>query len=271
MITLAAISEGKYAQGFPSFGPERRGAPVLAFVRVSEDKPIKIRAGITKPDVVVIMDPGLVRITDVTAGLKDSGIIVINTKRPSKDILADFGGKWPVAAVDATSIAREVLGVNIVNTTMLGALLKAVPVVKLESLEKPLEHRFGIRARQNYQSCLKAYDRTVVEKKADIPGKPKLEFPQEKLLTWKDLLPGCVVLEPGSTVQYSTGDWRSQRPVWDFNKCIKCGICYLCCPQSCINQKEDKFFEANYYHCYGCGICAAECWTKAITMVEEVE
>lgn len=271
MIALAAIAEGKYAQAFPSFGPERRGAPVLAFIRVSEEQPIKIRAGITKPDVIVVMDPGLMRITDVTAGLKDSGIIVINTKRSSKEILAVFGGKWPVATVNASAIAKEILGVNIVNTTMLGSLLKAIPVVKMESLEEPLNHRFGARANQNYQSCLKAYEKTVLENKAESPSKPTVQFAPEKLLTWKDLLPGCVVLEPGSTAQYSTGDWRSQRPVWDFNKCIKCGMCYLSCPQSCIGQKEDKFFEANYYHCYGCGICAAECWPRAINMVEEME
>ncbi len=271
MIALAAIGEGKYAQAFPSFGPERRGAPVLAFVRVSEDKPIKNRAGIVKPDVVVIQDPGLLRVTDVTVGLKDSGIIVINSRRSSADISADFGGKWPVAAVNASAIARQVLGVNIVNTTMLGSLLKAAPVVKLESLQDPLKHRFGAKSGQNYQSCTKAYNETVVEPKAAAPVKPKLVFPPEKLLTWKELLVGCVVTEPGSTVQYSTGDWRSQKPNWDHKMCMKCGICYLSCPQSCIGQNEEKYFEANYYHCYGCGVCATECPTRAITMAEEVE
>lgn len=271
MIALAAIGEGKYAQAFPSFGPERRGAPVLAFVRVSDDKPIKIRAGITSPDMVVILDPGLMRITDVTAGLKDNGAIVVNTRRSAPEIHDLFGGKWPVVTVNASAIARELLGVNIVNTTMLGAMLKAHPVVKSDSLEEPLNHRFGARAKSNYQACMRAYKEAIVKEKADVPGKPKMQFPGEKLLSWKDLLPGCVVDEPGSTVQYSTGDWKSQRPVWEHNLCIKCGICYFVCPQECIGQDEEKWFGANLYHCYGCGTCATECPTKAISMVEEGE
>lgn len=271
MIALAAIGEGKYAQAFPSFGPERRGAPVLAFVRVSEDKPIKIRAGITRPDMVVILDPGLVRITDVTAGLKDDGFIVINTKRSAAEIHDLFGGKWPVVTVNASAIARELLGVNIVNTTMLGAMLKAMTVVKSESLEGPLNHRFGARAKSNSDACKRAYRDAVAKEKSATPQKPKMQFAGEKLLTWKEMLPGCVVTEPGSTVQYSTGDWKSQAPVWDHNRCMKCGICYLVCPQECISQDQEKWFGANLYHCYGCGTCATECPTKAITMVEEGE
>ncbi|MBI4333684.1 MAG: 2-oxoacid:acceptor oxidoreductase family protein [Chloroflexi bacterium] len=271
MIALAAIAEGKYAQAFPSFGPERRGAPVLAFVRVSEDKPIKIRAGITKPDMVVVMDPSLARITDVTAGLKDDGTVVINTKRSAGEIQAVFGGKWPVVTVNASAIARELLGVNIVNTTMLGAMLRALPVVKTDSLEGPLNHRFGARARSNYQAALRAFKEAAVKEKSATPEKPKMQFTPERVLTWKEMLPGCAVTEPGSTAQYSTGDWRSQRPVWNHDLCIKCGICYLVCPQECISQDEQKWFGANLYHCYGCGTCSTECPTRAISMVEEGE
>ncbi|MDP2718791.1 MAG: 2-oxoacid:acceptor oxidoreductase family protein, partial [Dehalococcoidia bacterium] len=219
----------------------------------------------------VVLDPGLLRITDVTAGLKDTGIIVINTKRSAAEISKLVGGKWPVAAVNASGVAKETIGVNIVNTTMLGALVKACPVVKMDSLLDPLNHRFGVRGKQNFESASKAYQRIVVEKKAKTPGKVTLQFPAEKVLSWKEILVGCAVNTPGSTVEYSTGDWRSQRPVWDHDKCIKCGICYIVCPQACVGQNEEKFFIANYYHCFGCGICATECWPKAISMVEEKE
>ena len=90
-------------------------------------------------------------------------------------------------------------------------------------------------------------------------------------LTWKDLEIGSIVTEPGNARQYRTGDWRSQRPTYDFNKCIKCGICYIFCPEACIGQNAEGYFEADMYYCKGCGICAKECPTTVITMVEEEE
>ena len=90
-------------------------------------------------------------------------------------------------------------------------------------------------------------------------------------LTWKDLEIGYIVTEPGNASQYQTGAWRSQRPTYDFNKCIKCGICQLFCPEGCIEQNKEGYFEASLYYCKGCAICARECWPKVITMVEEEE
>jgi len=90
-------------------------------------------------------------------------------------------------------------------------------------------------------------------------------------LTWRDLEVGSIVTEPGNACQYRTGDWRSQRPTYDTSKCIKCGICQLFCPEGCIEQDENGYFKANLYYCKGCGICATECWTGVITMVEEKE
>lgn len=161
MLALAAIGTGKYAQAFPSFGPERRGAPVQAFVRVS-DKEIRIRGEIREPDVVVVLDPGLLNIIDATSGLRDHGKVIINSKLPAAEIKARFKGKWPVAVVDASAIAIETIGVNIVNTTMIGAILKAADVVPMEALQEPLKHRFGGKAAGNFEACRKAYEKTVI-------------------------------------------------------------------------------------------------------------
>ena len=163
LLARAAISEGKYAQAFPSFGPERRGAPVLAFDRISEKDPIRIRAEITEPDIVIVLDPGLISIVNVTAGLKEGGTIVVNTKKSLEDMATEFDTKWRVATVDATRIAQELLRVNIVNTTMLGALLRANGVVKIESLNEPLEARFGRLAERNASAMKKAFDETEVK------------------------------------------------------------------------------------------------------------
>ena len=91
----------------------------------------------------------------------------------------------------------------------------------------------------------------------------------ENELTWKDLEIGAIVTEPGNAREYRTGDWRSQRPTYDFSKCIKCGVCQIFCPDNCIEQNEEGFFEANLFWCKGCGICFRECPTGVISMVEE--
>jgi len=162
LLARAAISEGKYAQGFGSFGPERRGAPVLAFDRISAKEPIRVRAEITEPDAVVVLDSGLIRIVNVTSGLKKGGLIIMNTSSSLGDVATEFSNKWGLAVVNATRIAQELLGVNIVNTTMLGALIRATGVVKLESLHEPLEARFGRLASRNIDAMRKAFEETRI-------------------------------------------------------------------------------------------------------------
>ena len=88
-------------------------------------------------------------------------------------------------------------------------------------------------------------------------------------ITWKDLEIGAIVTEPGNASQYRSGGWRSQRPIVDNDKCNKCTLCYIFCPDGCIERDTEGYFEANLYYCKGCGICASECPRKAITMVEE--
>ena len=163
LLALAAIEEGKYAQGFPVFGPERRGAPVMAYNRISE-KPIKIRSGIYNPDVVVVLDPSLVGLVNVTDGLKPDGLLIINTSKPAAAVREQLNYKGKLATVDATHIAREELGVPIANTTMLGAVMKATKVLKLSSLDEPIAERFGKIADKNKQALKRAYQDVKLDK-----------------------------------------------------------------------------------------------------------
>ena len=163
LLAKAAIDEGKYAQAFPAFGPERRGAPVVAFDRIDSQSPIRVRAEIREPDVVIVLDPTLLSVVKVTAGLKNNGVLLINTSKDFAAIEKDFGSNWKLALVDASRIAREVLGVPIVNTTMLGALLKAVEVVKMDSLTEPIKERFGRLAERNLNTMKKAFEETMVK------------------------------------------------------------------------------------------------------------
>jgi len=157
LLALAAIGEGRFAQGFPSFGPERRGAPVAAFNRVDE-KRIKRRCVIASPDVVVVLDESLIGLVNVTEGLKPDGVLVVNTARPAAEIRKTLNYQGKLATVDASAIALQELGTPITNTTMLGAVIKATQVVKLASVAEPLEHRFGRIAARNQKALQRAYD-----------------------------------------------------------------------------------------------------------------
>ncbi len=163
LLARAAIGEGKYAQAFPSFGPERRGAPVVAFVRIGGQERIRIRGEVTDPDVVVVLDPGLLRVVNVTAGLRPNGVIAINTAKPPEQIGQELGKGSRLATVNATKIAREILGVPITNTTMIGAVVRATGVVKLESLFEPLRQRFARLAERNIEAMTRAYEETVIK------------------------------------------------------------------------------------------------------------
>jgi pyruvate ferredoxin oxidoreductase gamma subunit len=163
LLALAAIEEGKYAQAFPSFGPERRGAPVLAFCRIS-DQPIRIRANIYEPDIVVVLDASLLKIVNVAAGLKPDGILVTTTNDSAEQVREDLKIRNRVGVVDAVRIAREVLGLPITNTTMLGSLVRASGLVKKESFIPPLKERFGRIAEKNISAFEKAYQETNLTK-----------------------------------------------------------------------------------------------------------
>ncbi|AKG53689.1 pyruvate:ferredoxin oxidoreductase delta subunit [Dehalogenimonas sp. WBC-2] len=93
----------------------------------------------------------------------------------------------------------------------------------------------------------------------------------ENELTWQEIEIGAAVTEPGNAAIYRTGDWRSQKPTYDFSRCLKCGICFVFCPEGCIRQNQRGFYEADFYYCKGCGICSYECPTRVIAMREEEE
>jgi pyruvate ferredoxin oxidoreductase gamma subunit len=162
LTAMAAIEEGKFAQAFPSFGPERRGAPVTAFLRV-DDKQIRLREKVYQPDIVVVLDPTVMNITRVDEGLKEDGLLVINTSRPAADIRREYGFKQKLALVDASRIAMEVLGLPISNTVMLGALVKASGLIEPKAIQGPLARRFGSIAARNQKAFDRAFDEVGLE------------------------------------------------------------------------------------------------------------
>lgn len=160
IIAQAAIAQGMFAQAFPSFGPERRGAPVQAFLRVS-DKQVRLRSKVYQPDYVLILDPTLLGTVNPSEGLKPGGFVIINSHKPLDELRELFPGH-NIAAVDASKIAKEELGVPITNTTMLGSLIKASNLMPLEAMEEPVRHRFGVVAQKNINAYTRAFNETVI-------------------------------------------------------------------------------------------------------------
>jgi len=157
LLAQAAIAAGKYAQGFPSFGPERRGAPVAAFTRVADNK-INVRSGIYEPDVVLVLDSSLIGLINVTEGLKPDGKLIVNTQKTPEEVRRALNYNGTLAIVDGTGIARREMGVPIANTTMIGALLKVTGILELEAMKESIEHRFGRIAQKNLNAMKRAYD-----------------------------------------------------------------------------------------------------------------
>ncbi len=162
LIALAAIDEGKHAQSFPNFGPERRGAPVMAFLRISEEF-IRMRTNVTEPDVVVVLEPNLLYSVDVASGLKDGGTIILNSTLSPQEAKSKFGFPCSLATVDAFKIAKETIKLTITNTTMIGAFLKVTNAINLDSIEKILPDRFGDKAGVNMDAINRGYNETVME------------------------------------------------------------------------------------------------------------
>jgi len=154
ILAIAAFKEGKYCQAFPFFGTERRGAPVVSFARI-DDKFIRTREQIYNPDYVVVLDPTLLNDVDVTEGLEENKIIIINT---NKNI--DLPTKAKIKTVDATAIALEIIGKPFVNTPMIGALIGATGIVKLGSVAEAIKERFPEEiANKNIEAVKKTYEK----------------------------------------------------------------------------------------------------------------
>ena len=147
LLADAAFNTGKYIQGFPEYGPERMGAPITAYNRISTNS-IRVHSNIYEPDYVVVVDDTLLDVVDVTAGLKKDGAIVINTTKSSDEIkseLKEYDGN--IYTIDAKSISEEALGKYFPNTPMLAAIVKVTEIMPeeqfLADMEGSFKHKFA--------------------------------------------------------------------------------------------------------------------------------
>ena len=140
-IAEAALDQGKFIQSFPEYGPERAGAPMKAYTRIS-DKPIKTYAPVSHPDVVLVIDPTLLNSVNVAEGLMKEGILIVNSHEQPGDIAKKVKFDGRIVAVNATKISVDTVGKNLPNTPMLGALAKITKVVSVDAISGKIREKF---------------------------------------------------------------------------------------------------------------------------------
>lgn len=246
LLATAAYFDGMYSQALPMYGTERRGAPVTAFVRV-DDVRVRERELVHNPDIVLVLDPLLSTEQAMANGMKDDGILLLNTKLKPEEVT--IGGNIRIATVDATTIALETLKRPITNTAILGAFSKVVGWPKLESIEKAILNLFPGRIGELNVTAVKM----SYEKASDIVQAKKRDSAETEDIT----VGGYGVLRDVSS-------WRVFQPKIDLDKCIGCKTCWIYCPETAINWTDDDKPEIEWRKCKGCGICVNECPVEAI-------
>ncbi len=166
LLADAAFNTGKYIQGFPEYGPERMGAPITAYNRISDER-ILIHSNIYEPDYVVVVDETLLTSIDVTAGLKENGAIIINTEKTPEQVkkyLKGYNGK--VCTVNARKISEDALGKYFPNTPMLGAVVRVSGIMKedefMEDAKSSFQHKFATKP-EVIEGNMKAIERAMQE------------------------------------------------------------------------------------------------------------
>ncbi|MFH1189924.1 MAG: 2-oxoacid:acceptor oxidoreductase family protein [Candidatus Omnitrophota bacterium] len=169
LLADAALASGKYIQAFPEYGPERMGAPVTSFDRISSG-PISLHSGVTNPDIVIVLDPTLMDSVDVTEGLPADGTLIVNIEKSPAEVREMFGiaPGIKICTVDASKISTETIGRDIPNTPMLGALVKATGILDFKEMiddtKKKLEKKFKNKP-EVIDGNLKAIERAYNEVK----------------------------------------------------------------------------------------------------------
>lgn len=162
LLAQAALLEGKHVQAFPEFGPERLGAPISGFTRIS-DEVIDTRSQIYNPEFVVVLDSSLLGVVNVTRGLLENGRVILNSPKRAAEIASRLSlAESQVRTIDATRLSMEIAGRPIVNTAMLGALARVAPLASLSSMESAIKERFaGSLAEKNIELMRRVHEMAV--------------------------------------------------------------------------------------------------------------
>lgn len=278
IVGTASFIEGYYAQDFPVYGAERRGAPITAFTRLSSNALLE-RGIIVNPDINIIADETL--LTDHTAnvfqGTWDGTITMVNTHYPASHVRETYGIAGEIVALDITDIVLKIIGKPVLSSVAAASACKLTGVITKESLKEALLKELkaiGLKEKvveKNVRAALVCFDST-----------PNISPHHSKLTNdeYKNKIVGLEYAGPtigtpsvyakGNTVLKKTGNWRLFKPVIDYEECTRCRACFVNCPHSCISLDESGYPQIDFDNCKGCFTCHDECPKKVISKEREV-
>lgn len=274
VLGTAAFSQGCYAQDFPLYGAERRGAPITSFTRISRE-PIMERGVISQADIVIVMDETLLHdpMAMPLSGLKKGGIVFINTSHSQEEAETEYKITARLITLDITKIGLEMLGRTILST-LAGAVASRIAGLQEDSLRHAVEKEMSEIIT----------DRELIEKNIEASlycynAIPPVEIKTSEIKEARTVITvpfetagvsSPAIYATGNTPLRKTGNWRVFRPVWNYDACTRCMRCTVGCPEGCILVNEEGFPYTDYENCKGCLICVEECPTKAVKGVLEV-
>jgi pyruvate ferredoxin oxidoreductase gamma subunit len=277
LLAQAAFVAGRHVQAFPAFGAERTGAPVVAFVRLS-DAPIRVRSQVYAPRDLIVQDQSLLTTdaAEVLAGLQPGGLVLINAPKVPPGLVEMLPDGARAVAVPATDIALAVVGRPVPNTTLLGAYAALTGAIPLDAVQSAARAKFGgAIGEKNAEAARQGYEAARTAPVAIAKPAPGRELDAAVAIQrHADYLTTGLVAAAGSSAGpdgYHTGTWRVFRPVWDAAKCNDCNLCVVYCPESVVFHRGPRDYATDLTFCKGCGLCAEECQPRAITMVREDE
>jgi pyruvate ferredoxin oxidoreductase gamma subunit len=277
IVGTAAVLAGRQAQDSPIYGAERRGAPMAAYVRIDR-APIFERGAVTRPDLVVVADETLLDDPTVQplAGLAAGGTLVVATSHPEEEVRAHTGHAGRVIARDFLALALDRVGTPVGLSTALASVCCALLGLSERATEEALQAELaaaGVADDRLQRSLgLAAAARTGI-------GPVELERPAGDARSATAVVDvACApawtgtpsVAAPANTRSRGTGSWRVFRPVIALDRCTRCWICFVWCPDGAIALEADDTPRVDHGVCKGCLVCADACPTGAITAVREV-
>ncbi len=277
IVSRAAFLSGCTVQDSPLYGAERRGAPVVAFTRLS-DRPILERGYIDAPDLVVVMDLSLLSHPEaaVLDGVDASTDVVINTAMSSEAVCTQFDIPGIVASYDLSALALEWLGHHLLSAPVAGLTAKVAGICTLAPLLEAVRMELadaGLSTQQierNVAATQRAFEMArALPISEPRPATQRLRTPRFVFPRMPARLAAPSIAAAATSAQRNTGEWRVYRPQIERQRCTRCFFCFALCPEGAMALDADNYPVVDYAHCKGCLVCVEECPPKAIDSVPD--
>ncbi len=278
IVGTAAFMEGYYAQDFPIYGAERRGAPIMAFARLS-DSPILERGVITRPDINIIADETLLddEAANVLHGTGNGAITMVNTHYASSHVKEAYGALGEVATVDITEIVLKFINKPALSSVAAACACRLSGMISRDSLKEAVIkeltyiHLKEDSIKKNVEAAFACFDKTPDISTSGLEHTTGGNENKIVRLEYADPREGSPsIYATGNTIMKKTGSWRLSKPIIDYGECSRCRACFVHCPHSCISIDESGFPQIDYENCKGCFTCMDECPKDVISREREV-